>query len=217
MGKNISSFLLGAVASVSMAQTASADSMLWNGLYAGVHAEYLWGDADLGLTFVAPVPDGEADGWAGGVTGGYNHVSGAFLFGVEADIALADVEGTAPYLETGFLEGLTVDLDWLSTIRGRVGFAQENFLIFATGGLALGGLQADYYGVSSSQALDATASGYTLGGGVEMMLSDQLSAKAEYLFVDLGREDLDLSVAGFSSVDFEASLVKFGLNWHFQP
>ena len=219
MGKNISSFILGAIASVSMAQPASADGMAWDGLYAGVHSEYLWGEPTLSGPGASTFLDGEVEGWAGGLTGGYNHVAGDYLFGVEADIALSDADGSAAYNCCSGIEGLNVELDWLSTVRGRVGFAQDNFLVFATGGVAFGGLEGNYFGtVASPQALDATAAGYTLGAGIEMLVHEQVSLKAEYLYVDLANEDLDfVNFFDINSAGLETSLIKVGMNWHFQP
>ena len=154
--------------------------------------------------------NGGFDGFAGGITGGYNHVFDQFLLGVEADIALSEADGTASYFTS---EGVNVDLDWLSTIRGRIGFIHEDLLIFATGGLAMGGLEANVFGSSPSN-LDKTAVGYAVGGGAEWAISDRMTVKAEYLYIDLAGEDLSATFI-FDRVGLETSLVRLGVNWQF--
>jgi hypothetical protein len=110
-----------------LAPAAQADDLLWDGFYAGVHAEYLWGEPIVGGSIAPFLEDGDFEGFAGGVTGGYNHVFDQFLAGVEADVALSDADGTVLDFAT---EGVNADLDWLSTIRGRLGLVHDDFLFF---------------------------------------------------------------------------------------
>lgn len=181
----------------------------WDGFYAGIHGEYLWGEPVV--TGILQTDSEDFDGLAGGLTGGYNHVFDQFLLGVEADIALSEADGTASYFTS---EGVNADLDWLSTVRGRLGFVHEDLLFFVTGGLAMGGLEADVFGSSPGYNLDKTAMGYAVGGGAEWALSERMTVKAEYLYVDLAEEDLSLSFI-FDRVGLETSLVRFGVNWQF--
>ena len=85
-------------------------------------------------------------------------------------------------------EGLTVDLDGLSTIRGRPGFVHENLLLFVTGGLAMGQLEAEYFGFGPDFPAHQTAIGYTIGAGAEWALTEKVTIKAEYLYIDLANE-----------------------------
>lgn len=184
----------------------------WEGFYAGVHGEYLWGEPTVDA--LVPFADGDFDGFAGGVTGGYNHVIDQILIGIEADLALSEADGVANATTSG--EGLSVDLEWLSTIRGRAGFVHENLLLFVTGGLAMGRLEADYFGFGPmSTALDETAVGYTIGAGAEWAVTENVTIKAEYLYIDLANEALDVQIAGYQGVGLETSLVRFGVNWQF--
>lgn len=207
MEKAIVSIVAGFAAVTVLAPAAQADSS-WDGFYAGVHGEYLWGEPVV--TGVLQTDSEDFDGFAGGITGGYNHVFDQFLLGVEADIALSEADGTASYFTS---EGVNVDLDWLSTIRGRLGFIHEDLLFFATGGLAMGGLEADVFGSSPSN-LDKTAVGYAVGGGAEWAISDRMTVKAEYLYIDLAGEDLSATFI-FDRVGLETSIVRFGVNWQF--
>jgi outer membrane immunogenic protein len=206
--KAVVSIVAGLAVATGLGPAAQAGESSWDGFYAGVHGEYLWGEPVV--TGIFQTDSEDFDGLAGGVTGGYNHVFDQFLLGVEADIALSEADGTASYFTT---EGVNADLDWLSTIRGRLGFIHEDLLFFVTGGLAMGGLEADVFGTSPS-SLDKTAMGYAVGGGAEWALSDRMTVKAEYLYIDLAEEDLSSS-AFFDRVGLETSLVRFGVNWQF--
>ena len=84
-------------------------------------------------------------------------------------------------------------LDWFGTVRGRLGFlATPTFLLYGTGGLAYGRVASatvnsftatpDIYTGSTS----TTRAGWTAGAGGEWMFAPNWSAKAEYLYVDLG-------------------------------
>ncbi len=179
--------------------------------YAGIHAEYLWGEPTLSPD-PAFLSRRDFDGQLGGLTVGVNHFAGNFLIGAEADIGVGNAEGYATD-STGF-EGILVDLDWLATVRARAGYKIENVVIFGTGGLALGGLEAKVFNPNTF-LFDSTAVGYTVGFGAEMSVSERLSIKAEYLYVDLGEENFPPVFAyGASSAGIETSLFRLGLNLH---
>ena len=209
--KSIISIVAGIAAATVLTPAAQAGDSPWDGLYAGVQAEYLWGEPTVGGSIAPFLQDGDFDGFAGGITGGYNHVFDQILVGVEADVALSDADGTVPYITS---EGVNADLDWLSTVRGRIGFVHEDLLFFATGGLAMGGLEAEVYGFGPfGYNLDKTAVGYTIGAGAEWALTDRVTVKAEYLYIDLANENLNFAISGFQSVGLETSVVRFGVNW----
>ncbi|MGH8499784.1 MAG: outer membrane protein [Methylococcales bacterium] len=212
MKRSIISIVAGVATATTLTTVAQADDSSWDGLYTGVHAEYLWGDPSIGGTTL--IASDEFDGFAGGIIGGYNHVFDQFLVGVEADVALSDADGSAEPIPGS--EGLTVDLDWLATIRARAGLVHENLLVFVTGGVAIGGLEANYFGFGPfGTALDETAVGYTIGGGAELALTDRVTVKVEYLYIDLANENLDITISGFQSVGLETSVVRVGANWRF--
>jgi outer membrane immunogenic protein len=76
------------------------------------------------------------------------------------------------------------NLKWLGTNRARVGYSWDCYLVFATGGLAYGQVEATCCALVPAQAKSCV--GWTAGGGVEAMLMPNWSAKLEYLYVDLG-------------------------------
>ncbi|MCV5185543.1 outer membrane beta-barrel protein, partial [Escherichia coli] len=84
--------------------------------------------------------------------------------------------------------GVSPSLDWFGTVRGRLGYAFDRWLVYGTGGFAYGGGSRSPYAASYPYTLPDTARiGYALGGGVEYALTDHISVKVEGLYVDLGR------------------------------
>ena len=76
--------------------------------------------------------------------------------------------------------------DWLATVRGRAGYAFDRILIYGTGGGAFGNVQA---GVRRAGPFSSsTQTGWTAGAGVEFAFTPNLTAKVEYLYVDLGNQ-----------------------------
>jgi outer membrane immunogenic protein len=149
--------------------------------------------------------------------------------------------GRTPFIGTAYE---SVSLSWLSTVRGRVGFvAQDRFLLFVTGGLAFGEARTAGFvdvtnaGVPGSTTRwagsnSSTMAGYTLGGGAEWAFADHWSAKAEYLWYDLGKVSHPLGCAlhgdaagcagpdvyqtlGNAVSSVNGSIGRLGINYHF--
>ena len=99
------------------------------------------------------------------------------------------------------------NVEWFGTIRPRIGYLpQNNLMIYATGGLAYGGVKSSggyswrehgfWWGGPGDHFFDRSGGfdnsssdirvGWTMGGGAEYALSQHFSLKVEYLFVDLG-------------------------------
>lgn len=181
----------------------------WSGFYAGVHGGYGWGDADTVANAdgsLVGVPS-DGDGILGGVQAGINFQSGTFVWGIEADISRADIETSGFFLgdpEPSFLgpiqgaSSVDGEIDWFGTLRLRAGvLVSPSALIYATGGLAYGRVENAIGGdltflagpvtvplfVGNTQTWEA---GWTIGGGGEFALSENVSLRGEYLYYDLG-------------------------------
>ena len=164
----------------------------WMGPYLGANLGYQWGETTHNPT--------EPSGIAGGVQAGYNFQSGQFVFGGEADIQLSAAEDTfAPWKFSN---------PWFGTVRGRAGFALNNILFYATGGLAYGNLRGEIAGLSENR----TALGWTAGLGMEVGLTPNWSARVEYLYIDLA--DRNYSVTGTAN-GLESNLLRMGVNYRF--
>jgi outer membrane immunogenic protein len=127
------------------------------------------------------------------------------VFGLEGDMDWSNIRGSAA-CGAGF--SCETRNTWLSTARGRVGYAFDRFLPYVTGGLAVGDVKNSVAGVGSSTA---TKAGYAVGGGIEAALAGPWTAKVEYLYADLGRS---ASVLG-ADTKFNANIVRAGLNYRF--
>jgi outer membrane immunogenic protein len=133
---------------------------------------------------------------AGGQVGGQIQ-AGSMLFGIEADIQWANILGQLEV--TNDQIGLVLDLgsrvNWYGTIRGRAGvLLTPRFLAYATGGVAYGEVESFYTGEFLFQPFDGSTKqyqwGWTAGGGFEYAITDHVTFKTEYLFVDLGENEL---------------------------
>jgi outer membrane immunogenic protein len=101
-----------------------------------------------------------------------------------------NIDTSVPGFSVGFGTA-SQDLNWLATIRGRVGYAWNNVLVYGTGGVAFGDVDyrynfafpqtAENYNVSTSK----TQTGFAVGGGIEYGIG-AWSFKVEYIYFDLG-------------------------------
>ena len=92
---------------------------------------------------------------------------------------------------------LTFESSYFGTVRGRLGYAADNVLLYGTGGLAYGHVEADGRVIlNDNDRWDGSTSetnwGWTLGVGLEYAF-DNFIIGAEYLYVDLGDADFDFS------------------------
>jgi outer membrane immunogenic protein len=122
-------------------------------------------------------------GFVFGGTVGANYQVGSLVFGVGGDGDWADASGFGTFTATSLCAaGCLTKNTWLSTARGRVGYAIDRYLVYATAGAAFGDVRADF---SNGPISRSTAAGWMVGAGIEVALGRNWSAKAEYLFVDL--------------------------------
>jgi outer membrane immunogenic protein len=189
---------------------------IWSGFYIGANAGWAWGDQS-DIFAVPPFPGlNNVNGGFGGGQIGYNWQSGHFVLGVEADIQGADIQDKTTFLGVNFKSGL----DWFGTVRGRLGYAFGPSLLYGTAGFAFGGVDNEI-GVGPVVFKNTgTATGYTLGGGYEYKFARAWSAKAEYQYVNLGRNDpeflgVNVCTVGITCRDDAFHTVRFGLNYHF--
>jgi outer membrane immunogenic protein len=108
---------------------------------------------------------------------------------------------------------------WIRWARSAAGVGQAvgangNWLLYATGGLAVGEVHGwDSFTPASGSAFRA---GWTVGAGVETSFAPHWTAKLEYLYVDLGKSQLFDVVPGLpETVNFTANIVRAGVNYSF--
>jgi outer membrane immunogenic protein len=192
----------------------------WTGIYVGLNGGYGWGNQDP-LNLITNRLDGDSVAFSGGVFGGTAGAqiqSGHVVIGFEADLDWANMKGSATFVPIilgvpGAAISASTNIDWETTARARVGYAQDNWLFYATGGLAILGTKAAF-----TPALTLTCGNYTLlncsgtskqigaalGAGVEYGITQNVSAKLEYLYITAA--SLDVS---------HHSEIRLGVNYRF--
>ncbi len=199
-------------------------------------------------------------GFIGGVEVGYNVQFDPLVLGVETDFSYANINGSASASKTFLGGGLFLcpvqdscgqvasyneqqTLDWLATVRGRVGFTvTPSWLIFGTGGWAGGEVKTSalvnlqhlesFGGVTTGGAPEifpASSSqfknGWIIGGGTEYMLTKNWTAKVEHLYCDLGSVTLTetnpnpsfvySSLLAMSNTPVRGQIFRVGANYKF--
>ncbi len=234
-----------------LAPVSSAFS--WSGFTIGGNLGYGWGSGSSTVmlsvpTFpIGPVPvsianSAKPSGVIGGGQIGWNwQVSPGWILGLEADWQGSGQKGSGtlpPQPDTTLLSVGTVqasysaNIDWFGTVRGRLGYAVDRVLLYATGGFAYGEVQVSGtatdggivvglpYSASGSFSGSQVNGGWTLGGGIEGALAGNWSWKAEYLYLDLGSLDT-ASLGPFNRepvathTHFTDNIVRAGLNYRF--
>lgn len=174
----------------------------WTGLYLGLNGGYGW--VDSGGSSVG--------GFVGGGQIGYNWqgIGSPLVLGLEADIQGADIDQTETI---GAVTG-TTRVKAFGTVRGRIGYAFDRAMIYATGGWAYTRTSLDLTGPGGSISSSDWSSGWALGGGLEYAFMGPWSAKIEYLHVDSG--DVTLTLAGVPITgNYDLNVVRAGLNYRF--
>jgi len=169
----------------------------WTGFYIGAMGGYAQqNSSNVGLL-------GEMSGGFAGGTLGYNWQSGPLVLGIEADAAWADVGASLD----GVISSRIRDM---GTVRGRVGYAFDQVLIYGTGGYAWADNRLTILAVPDSKV----HSGWTVGAGVEVMFAPKWSVKTEYLFRSFESQDY-FAPFNIPSGTLELHSVQFGVNYHF--
>ncbi len=230
------------------AESVHADR--WSGCYLGGNVGGGWGDGTgdrqainvnnatiAAGTGVPSAFDAGSSGVVGGGQVGCSRQIESFVLGIETDLQGSDIQGKSTVDFPG-ANGGVIDptagtgeekIDWFGTLRGRVGFTLMNdLLVYGTAGLAYGGVKStatlvftppadgNYAGSTSETKL-----GWTAGAGGEYAFSNVWSAKLEYLYVDLGKTDVQMrdptrpgQTIGYRFQHHD-NIVRAGMNYRF--
>jgi outer membrane immunogenic protein len=162
------------------------------GPYLGGNIGYQWGRAT----------DSSSDpsGVFGGVQAGFNWQAGRLVFGGETDLQIAAAQER--------FAAWKFSNPWFGTLRARAGLAFDNVLVYGTAGLAYGRGELELAGGSESNV----HYGWTAGLGLEVGISGNWSAKAEYLFIGLAEKSYLLTNGRHG---FDSSALRLGVNYRF--
>lgn len=168
----------------------------WSGAYVGGSANYNFGRFRHG-------DDHDAKALGGALYGGYNMQSGQIVYGGETDIGYTGADSAAG-------PGLTGKQRWNGSVRGRVGYDASPFLVYGTAGLAL----TDNKISNGTNSDDRVLPGYTVGAGVETMVTNNVTARVEYRYSDYSSRTFTLGNESVSR-DFNDHSVKVGMGVKF--
>jgi outer membrane immunogenic protein len=218
----------------------------WTGFYGGINGGYSVGRdpfnqtlSDAGVSASSSIDSRVSP--LGGLFGGqfgYNFQSGHIVWGLEGDIQWANQNDTSgcglecinePGVTVATLGSVEQEVKWFGTARGRLGYANDSWLLYVTGGAAWGGIDATTaFSVATggpttaaSQTTSFTKGGWVFGGGTEVRLMGPWTAKFEYLYMDLGSisDTLAITALGGANLTTNSSIrdniVRAGLNYRF--
>jgi outer membrane immunogenic protein len=180
----------------------------WDGVFIGVFGGYGWGTVTDDINNILN-PSMDIDGWLLGVAAGANFtLTDGIVAGIVGDIAWADISGGIdPF------DGVEYSINWLGSVRGKLGFDGGSFLPYLTGGLAFANADETNHGGLGPN--NVTHIGWTVGAGVEVAVSDNLSVDLLYRYSDYGSEDYVSDVHGIAPLSLTTNTVSAGLNWQF--
>jgi outer membrane immunogenic protein len=197
----------------------------WGGVYIGLNGGYGFAQSNWSDT-LGSTGNFKANGGLFGGTLGVNYAGFGdwVLLGFEGDFDWTGTKGSAnncALIGEPLGTSCTSNFDWLATFRLRAGYTWSHVLFYATAGGATGNPRlSDSNGVTQNPT---AALGWTAGGGIEYLFTDSISAKIEYLYVDLGKIScpagtlcsIDNVNISDGTVSFTESLVRVGLNYKF--
>jgi len=233
----LASILLGATATVFVSSAAFSADLApqpvepvapaalydWTGFYVGAHAGYGWArehdnqstlfPASLPTPTPPPVADHfSLDGFVGGVHGGYNYQINQFVIGAEGDLDYADLKKNLPYSYTGGAStgSYRFRTDFQGSARLRAGYAIDNLLLYATGGVAFANAKLTTDGGSNSN----THVGWTAGAGVEYAFTQNWIGRAELRYTDFEKKSYQ-TLHGPVKAGWNQTTAELGVSYKF--
>ncbi len=198
----------------------------WTGFYIGGNIGGVWtsdGVVDLDPGNYGNIPGNSNTlglaGFLGGVQAGYNYQVQRFVLGVEGDLDWTSARGSF----TNFLYSEnarhSASLPFFGDLRARAGVAFDRFLPYITGGVVFADLNNSLvdYNYPFSVNRGSSATGWTIGAGVEYAIDNHWSVKGEYLYMQFP----DATATYFNGTPYSfkikdsAQLARVGLNYRF--
>jgi outer membrane immunogenic protein len=184
----------------------------WTGIYVGAHVGAgILDDVVTATTTTALLPAGTQTkvnpfSVVGGGQAGFNIEFTPFVIGAEATWTSSAISGTSSVtslVPNIFVQSTSNPL-WYATATGKVGVAANDWLFYAKGGGAW--MRVDYTqgvllggaGIETVQTVTDNRTGFTVGGGIEFAMTENLSTKIEYDFLDFGTKSYSFNNLGFA-------------------
>jgi outer membrane immunogenic protein len=201
----------------------------WSGFYIGAHVGGGWGPKDwsdptgdfFNGTPRFPLGSHDVSGVLAGGQIGFNwqFPGSNWVLGIEGQASWSNLKGDHIYDGD---EGFQTKVNWLATVAGRVGYAWDRLLVYAKGGVAFADEKFTHFDTDDPGIFfkdDQTRTGWMVGGGLEVALGGNWSAKGEYNYMDFGKKSVlfDPFASGLIPFDIDQQIhvFKFGFNYRF--
>jgi outer membrane immunogenic protein len=195
----------------------------WTGWYGGYNVGVGVSQAKITSESLSGSDDLGSVGFVGGVQAGRNWQLGPnWVVGIEGDLGYLGINRSHQNWFSEFANGIKTG--WYGTLRGRFGYANGPTQFYVTGGGAFVQVGNNFDDVFEDRTIvsrSKIAAGGTIGGGIETQLGGNWSAKAEYLHIDAGRQEIFnpqvLPLLGGRTTRFENRfhVFRYGLNHKF--
>lgn len=179
----------------------------WTGFYAGVQIGHSWGQDTTKEFFTAGrvpvrsdyVYDYSADSLIGGGHLGFNYQMGSLVLGVEGDLEASNASGgfndaggrPGPIIDPGGI--VRVKQDWQGSVRARIGYAFDRFMIYGSAGVSFSQFEYSYFNpfplVRAGEGDKFSRTGFTVGGGANYAITDNVILGLDYRYTDYGSFD----------------------------
>lgn len=182
----------------------------WSGAYAGMNIGYGFSQA---TTASANVIDFDLRGGLVGLHAGMNWQMDSLVLGLEGKVAHGGIMTSAPCKNPVFT--CYGNIDAIASASARVGFAQDNYLIYGKAGLAYAHVKTDVD--PTYPGYEFGTLGYLVGAGIEVGLSEQISASLEYSYMAFQQATAPVGALETNEVNINAQvhLVELGMNYRF--
>ncbi len=189
----------------------------WSGFYVGLQGGFAFGNLSVDDVAGSPPTPGDElyssdiEGPFGGAYYGTNWQFDNFVVGIDGSVSFASIEDQNDLHDDANPD---VTIEAFSASRLRLGYAFDNFMIFAAGGFSLAKANVD----DSIDDDDAWLKGFTVGGGIEAKFAENWSARVEYMFIHYGTEQR--TIFGGADIPYDISVedvhaVRGGIAYHF--
>lgn len=186
----------------------------WTGLYAGVNAGYGSANVSATATFLgaSATASETLTGFVGGGQFGALMQWGMGVFGGEVDFQASGQKKSATIFGVTF----TDSIPWFMTYRARFGVAFDRILLYGTAGGAYGEFKSEATALGLTVSTSSQRAALTAGAGIEGAITDFLTARLEYLYIDSGNVDSNIGLINVTT-RVRDHIVRGAVNFRFGP
>ena len=220
---------------ITLHEAPAQTPMPWTGLYVGLNAGYVHGSWSRAGSFDSNQFFGGTNfdrhsksGGLGGGQVGFDSRFGNIVVGAVGDIQVTNLDKQLVPASTDTNSRLVFNNPWFATGRVRAGWAQGQWLVYATGGVSIGRVRVRTHDPYQEQCCAGplpdqtrTMVGWVAGAGAGVMLAPNVDVTGEFLYVDLGRSTFGQPVSNAVGTNFNTVVhptmyaARVLLNWHF--